>query len=129
MAYKGQPVPTTEHQIARSKISDGKSVEVTVPENTEIVAHKFYELDGFFGSSFQNVKTGAGETGKAILNIEQAEYEADDIVTTEEFNAGDSLYFKDGKFTITETSARLVGRVTQGKDPNNAIWFILGPQV
>lgn len=125
--------PTTTYQSYRAKVSDGKSVRVSVPENTIIVANQFYEMNGFFGPAFQSVTTGAGETSEAILNIEQAEYETDQIQTTKAFKAGDPIYFTAGKFTpdegAAETPNRRVGRVTQGKDQNNVIWFILGPQV
>ncbi len=137
MPNQGRSIPTTTYQAYRAKVSDGKSVKVPVPENTTIEAGHFYELDGFFGPAFQSVTTEAGETGEAILNIEQAEYETDQIQVTKAFNAGDVIYFKDGKFTPdAETGSgedavanRKVGRVTQGKDQNNVIWFILGPQV
>ncbi|GKV54245.1 hypothetical protein NCCP2222_01920 [Sporosarcina sp. NCCP-2222] len=124
--------PTTKYQSYRAKVSDGKSVRVSVPANTTIVAGGFYELDGFFGTAMQSVTTGSGETSEVILNIEQAEYETDQIQTTKAFNAGDKIYFTAGKFTPEAGTAgenRLVGRVTQGKDQNNVIWFILGPQV
>lgn len=132
MAYKGQPVATTTHQAYRAKVSDGKSVRVVVPENTTIEANGFYELGGYFGAAMQSVVTGAGETSEVILNIEQAEYETDQIQTTKEFNAGDLIYFTAGKFTPEAgvgSENRKVGRVTSGKDRNNVIWFILGPQV
>lgn len=132
MPFNGQPAPTTTYQTYRAKVSDGKSVRVTVPASTSIEVNSFYELDGFFGPAFQTVVTGAGETSEAILNIEQAEYETDQILTTKEFKVGNPIYFAAGKFT-PEAGAddvnRLVGRVTQGKDQNNVIWFILGPQV
>jgi len=122
--------PTTTYQSYRAKVSDGKSVRVAVPENTTIVAGGFYELDSFFGSAMQSVITGAGETSEVILNIEQAEYETDQIQTTKSFKTGDPIYFTAGKFTPDAgEDNRLVGRVTQGKDQNNVIWFILGPQV
>lgn len=136
MAYKGQPVPTITYDAYRSKVSDGKSVEVEVPANTTIENQLFYELGGFFGSATQSVKTGSEERATVVLTIEQAEYETDQIETTDDFEPGDLIYFADGKFTTSAegggedaTSNRLVGRVTQGKDQNNVIWFILGPQV
>ena len=130
MSYQGQPVPTTTYGSTRAKVSDGKSVSVTVPENTTIVSQQFYLLDGFFGAAFQSVTTGAGETGEVILNIEQAEYETDAIVTSEAFPAGAVIYWDDTakKFTVTAGTNRKVGRVTAPKDANNVIWFILGPQ-
>ena len=131
MAYVGQPVPSTVVNINAAKVSDGKSVRVTVPENTVIEAGKFYLLDGFLGCAFQSVTTGAGETAEVILNIEQAEYETDQIDTSQTFNKGTLLYW-DGtnkRFTETPEGNRLVGRVTQAKDSNGVICFILGPQV
>ena len=131
MAYVGQPVPSTVFNVNTAKVSDGKSVRVTVPVNTTIEAGKFYFLDGFLGAAFQSVTTGAGETAEVILNIEQAEYETDQIDTSQTFNKGTLLYW-DGtskRFTETSQGNRLVGRVTQAKDTNNVICFILGPQV
>jgi len=131
MAYKGQPVPSTIKPITRAKISDGKSVVVTVPENTEIAAQSFVLLDGFFGVAMESVKTGAGETAEIAISIEQAEYETDQITAADTYKAGDLLYFKEStkKFTTVAENNRLVGRVTSGKDENNVISFILLPQI
>ncbi|MYL45048.1 DUF2190 family protein [Virgibacillus halodenitrificans] len=135
MSYKGQPVPTTTHKTQRAKVSDGKSVRVTVPENTTVAAQSFYLIDGFFGVAMQSAVTGAGETEEIILNIEQAEYETDQISTSQAFAVGTPVYFNDSTKKLTETAGadpdanRLVGRVTASKDANNVIWFILGPQV
>lgn len=129
---EARAIPTTTHTAYRAKVSDGKSVRVAVPENTTIAGQQFYEMDGFFGPAMQSVKTEAGETSEIILNIEQAEYETDQIQTTKAFKVGDPIYFTAGKFTPEaglEDANRKVGRVTQGKDQNNVIWFILGPQV
>lgn len=130
MAYTGQPVPSTVTNIGYGKISDGKSVKVTVPGNTTIEAGKFYLLDGFFGCAMQSVTTGVGQTAEVVLNIEQAEYETDQINTAETFAKGTLIYWDSAnkRFTETATSNRLAGRVTVGKDANNVIWFILGPQ-
>lgn len=122
-------VPTTVHESYRAKVSDGKSVEVEIPEKTTIENQKFYELGGFFGSATQSVETEAGEKETIVLTIEQAEFETDQIDESKDFKPGEEIYFKDDQFTTSKTDARLVGRVTQGKDKNNVIWFILGPQV
>ncbi|RIJ63612.1 capsid cement protein [Rummeliibacillus sp. POC4] len=132
-----RPIKTNTYNSSRAKISDGKSVLVQVPENTTIEAQMFYELEGFFGAATESVTTGEGQTAEVVLTIEQAEYESDQIMTTKQFDVGAPLYFKDGKFTPDAstgvepdvTSHRLVGRVTQSKDANNVILFILGPQV
>ena len=131
MAYLvGQPVPSTVVNINAAKVSDGKSVRVTVPENTVIEAGKFYLLDGFLGAAFQSVTTGTG-AAEVILNIEQAEYETDQIDTSQTFAKGTLIYW-DGtnkRFTVSSAGNRLAGRVTQAKDSNGVICFILGPQV
>src|SRR5690606_27916787 len=131
MAYVGQPVPSTVVNINAAKFSDGKSVRVTGPANTTIEAGKFYLLDGFFGAAFQSVTSRSGETAEVILNIEQAEYETDQIDTSETFDKGTLIYWDDvnKKFTETSDSNRLAGRITQAKDSNGVICFILGPQV
>jgi hypothetical protein len=131
MAYVGQPIPSTVVNINAAKFSDGKSVRVTVPVNTTIEAGKFYLLDGFLGVAFQSVQTAPGQTAEVVLNIEQAEYETDQIDTSQTFAKGTLIYWDGTNKRFTETSAgnRLVGRVTQAKDANNVICFILGPQV
>ena len=133
MAYVGQPVPSTVVNINAAKVSDGKSVRVTVPVNTTIEAGKFYLLDGFLGCGFQSVTTGAEETAEVVLNIEQAEYETDQIDTSQtfDFDKGTLIYWNaaNNRFTETSTGNRLAGRVTQAKDSNGVICFILGPQV
>ncbi len=131
MAYIGQPVPSTVYNLGGGKISDGKSVKVTVPQSTTIEAGKFYLLDGFLGCAMQSVTTGAGETAEVVLAIEQAEFETNQIDTAQNFAKGTAIYWDDvnKRFTETATGNRLAGRVTVGKDANNVIWFILGPQV
>lgn len=132
MAYVGQPVPSTVVNVNAAKVSDGKSVRVTVPENTVIEAGKFYFLDGFLGCALQSVTTGPGETAEVILNIEQAEYETDQIFGSQTYAKGTLIYWNEANKRFTENASegnRLAGRVTQAKDANNVICFILGPQV
>lgn len=131
MTYQGQPVPSTTYQQGRAKVSDGKSVRVTVPENSDLKGGQLVLLDGFLGFLTRDVKTGAGETAEAILTIEQAEYETDQIKVADEFAAGAKIYWDaaEGQLTETATDNRPAGRVTAAKDSNNVIWFILGPQV
>ncbi|NPV30640.1 MAG: DUF2190 family protein [Firmicutes bacterium] len=130
MAYVGQPVPTTVYGLGGGRISDGKTVKVTVPENTTIEAGKFYLLNGFLGCAMQSVTAGAGETAQVVLNIEPAEYETDQINTLETFAAGSKIYWDDvnKRFTNTPTGNRFAGIVTVAKDANNVIWFWFAPQ-
>lgn len=130
MAYKGQPITTTVTQIPRAKISDGKSVLVTVPASTEVVAQSLVLIDGFFGITMEGIKTGAGETAEIALNIAQEEYETDQITAADLFNKGDLAYFDKAtkKLTTVKSTNQLVGKVTSKKDANNVIQFILLPQ-
>lgn len=131
MAYKGQPYPTTVVQKGKAKVSDGKSVRAIVPENTEIEAQALTEVGGWLGFPSLEVKTGAGETAEVVVTIAQEEFETDLIDETQDFKAGTKVYWDStaGILTETETGNRPAGRVTVGKDANNVIWFILGPQV
>ena len=129
---EARAIPTTTHTAYRAKVGDGKSVRVTVPASTTIESGLFYELDGFFGTAMQSVVTSSGETAEIVLNIEQAEFETNQITKSEAFEVGTPIYFVAGKFTKEaglEDVNRLVGIVTQKKDQNNVIWFIQGPQV
>jgi len=135
MSYQGQPVPSTGYAVGRTKIGDSKSIEVAVPENTTVEAGKFYVLDGFFGAAMQSVTTGADQTSRIILNIEQAEHETDQVETADTFAVGSVVYWNGTKLTSDEddggadpTVYRPVGRITSAKDSNNVIAFSLFPQ-
>lgn len=130
MAWTGQPIPTTVEYLGGGKISDGKSIKVTVPENTTVTAGKFYLLDNYLGCAFQSVTTEAGETSEVTLSIEYAEYETDQVNAAEAFAKGADIYWDINNkcFTITPT-AIYGGQVTAAKDDNNVIWFKFAPRV
>ena len=126
MTFKGQPISTTQAPITRAKISDGKSVTLKVPGGETVIAQQFYLINDFFGVAMQSGSEGE----EIVLQIEQAEYETDNINTGEAFALGEKIYWDElgKKFTTTAASNRLVGRVASPKDSNNVIWFILLPQ-
>jgi len=135
------------------KVSDGKSVRVSVPASTVITKGNFYLLDGFLGMAVQSLETDAdgkvisfnGFTvpagsvpAEVVLNIEEAEYETSQITVADAFNKGDKVYWDAVNKLLTTApnndasgnpQNRPVGRVTQAKDVNNVVWFVLGPQV
>ncbi len=137
MAYKGQPIPSSTYQQARAKVSDGKSVRVTVPENTEIVAGTLVFLGGFLGFAGKDVTTGAGQTEELILNIEQAEYETSQVKEEDDMDTvGVDLFWDEGGKHLTETpTAVYAGKLTVVKSQFSAdplvevIWFNLAPQL
>ena len=126
-------------RIYNAKISDGKAVKVIVSEGTTLKAQEFCLVSGFFGVAMQDVKTESGETAELILNIEQAEYETNQIKTSDAFEAGTEIYWDHTNKEFTESANdgaesnpapfRKVGRVSSPKDSNNVIWLILGPQI
>lgn len=133
MAYQGQPIPSTTLPISQIKISDGKSVDVTVPANTGVEAGEFCVIDGFFGVSLQKVNKDENTNGTLIaLQTEQAEYITTQIDTSKTFAIGSALYFDSATKKLTDDSsvsgAILVGRITSAKDKNNVIQFVLYPQ-
>lgn len=124
--------PTTSYNAQRAKVSDGKSVRVTVPQNTSIEAGQLCFLDGFLGFAMQSVTTAAGETSEIVLNIEQAEYECSQVDAADAFNKGDACYWDDGNkrlTTVQEAGMRYTGRVTSAKDAGGVIWLELAPQI
>ena len=128
MAIKGNPVPSTTYQQGYFKVADGNSVRVVVPENSNIQAGQILLLDGFLGFAMRDVKTGEGETAEAILAIEVAEYETDQIDATKDFNKGDKIYWDASTSKLTtDAKAVFAGVVTAAKDTNNVIWFVLWP--
>jgi predicted RecA/RadA family phage recombinase len=106
------------------KISFGKSVKVTAA--AALTKDTFAEVDGFFGLVLNSA--AAGE--EAVLDIEQAEYETNQVGTGTAFAVGDKVYFNvaSGLFTTTNTD-RMVGIATQASDANGVFSFILAPQV
>jgi len=128
MAYTGQPVPSTVYNIGYGKVSDGKSVKVTVPENTKIEAGKFYLLDGFLGCAVQSVETAAGVTAEVVLNIEQAEYETDQTKEADRATmaVGTDIYWdKNNKYFTLSGTEIYAGKITAAADTNGVIWFKL----
>jgi len=112
------------------KVSDGKSVRVTVPENTTVEQGAFVRLDGFLGLAVQKVVTGAGETKGLILNIEPGEYETSQIDATQDFAVGTKIYWDSTAKKFTETpTAVLAGVVTNAKDAGGVIWFRVAPGI
>jgi hypothetical protein len=131
MSQQGFPIPTTYTHKNQAKISDGRSVKVTVPASTEILVGDPTLLDGFFGFAVYGAKTGAAETADMVLNIEDAEFITDKIDTTKTFSKGASVYWdaSAGKLTdTTDGTLREVGRVTRAKDAANTICLKLAPQ-
>lgn len=143
MAFKGQPVPTRTYQQARAKVSDGKSVLVVVPPNSgPVLAGHLYEFEGFLGFAVRgedpiqwvepgHVLDNSDEPQELILNIEQAEYETNQIAADGDFERGTLVYWDSAAKVLTEDPEgnRPAGRVTAPRDANDVIWFILGPQV
>lgn len=126
MAYKGQPVPSTVYNLGGGKISDGKSIRVKATE--DVTAGKFYYFDGFLGCAFQDAKAN----DEVILNIEPAEYETDQIKTSDSTSmvkGTDIFWDKNNKyFTVSGTDV-YAGKITAPADANNVIWFKLAERL
>lgn len=128
MAYVGQPIPSTITRMSPIKVSDGKSVNVTVPTKTGVVAGNFYIIDGFFGAAWQTVDAASNTAGTQIaLQLEACEYVTGQIDTTRPFTLGSDLYFDSAKKVFTDqkpSAGLLVGRVSMAKTQTNVIQFI-----
>ena len=146
MSFKGQPVPSTVYQHGYFKVSDGKSVRVTVPANSgPVKAGALCEFDGFLGfamgseSPLQwttpgNVLDNSDQPQELILSIEQAEYQTDQLTEDDDFDTvGAPVYWNATTKLLTESDGaganRFAGRVTAPRDANDTIHFILAPQV
>lgn len=127
------------------KVSDGKSVKVSVPASTVITQGNFYLLDGFLGMAVQSMETDAdgnvisfnGYTVPAgtvaaeiTLNIETGEYESSQIDAADAFAAGAKVYWDaaNKRFTTVATDGAFCGIVTEAKDANNVVWLWFAPQ-
>lgn len=133
MAYIGQPIATTVTHISQLKVSDGKSVQVTVPANSGVEAGNFYLIDGFFGAVLKTVKAEDNTAGtKVALQLEPCEYITDQILVSKTFAMGAELYYNKSTKKFTDEAAAgllLVGKVSAPKDGANTIQFIRYPQV
>ena len=131
MAYTGQPVPTTVYNVGAAKISDGKSVRVSVPANSgEIKAGDFAYFGGFLGVAMQSLANDTVAAQDLILQIEVAEYETDQTNEAQDFDAGTKIYWDNTNKEFTETpTAIFAGVVTAAKDDAGVMWFVLMPGV
>lgn len=124
-------VPSTKYSAAYFKVSDGKSVKVTVPASSgAIAAGTFQMYDGFLGIAMQDLVNDDVNAQELILNIEAAEYETDQINAAETFAKGTKIYWDQNNKWFTETPTGIyAGQVTVAKDANNVIWFKFMPEM
>ncbi len=111
------------------KISEGKSVKVTVPAGNSVEAGNFVKIGGFIGMA---LKSGAG--GEQItLDVTPGLYETSQIKTTETYNTGTKIYWDNTNNVFTTSSASganpFVGIVVEPKDSNGVIVFYFNPFV
>lgn len=114
MSERTVPVTITPGRIA--KVSDGRSVVVTVPTAMLIEAGRFYVIEGHFGAAFSRVETTAPAGTRTVLNIEQAEYEiTSPQLASVTFTRGQLVYWTPANLlTNVAVGNRLVGRCTEG---------------
>lgn len=115
---------------AGRKVADFKSVDVTVPDTVIVAQGEFVFLDGFFGLAEFDDKPVASGAATISINIEQSEYETDQITVADAFNKGDLVNFNTTTKLLTTAAVAgaiigPVGRVSQAKDQNNVVWFNL----
>lgn len=119
-------VSYTKYQQGRAKIGDGKSVKVTVPAGSgAITAGEFYYFDGVVGVAMQSLENDDVNDQDLILQVELAEYETDQIDTSQSFSKGTRIYWDTDNNRFTETPTDIfAGIVTAAKDSNDVIWFL-----
>lgn len=118
---------------AGRKATDGQSVRVTVPDTVTCLQGEFALLDGWFGLNATMAKDVAAGAAQVVLQIEEAEYETDQITTAEAYPIGALVNFNGTTklFTVAAVAGAIVGpvgRITVAKDVNNVIWFKLFTQ-
>jgi uncharacterized protein DUF2190 len=112
------------------KMADGNSVDVTVPNGTVVAQGEFVLLDGFFGlAEFDDKPVSAGSAVISI-NIERAQYDTDQILTSDAFAVGDLVNFDTTaklltKAAVTGAVVGPVARVTIPKNADNVIGIYL----
>ncbi len=131
MSFTGQPVPSTTYRSARAKVSDGKSVRVSVPAGSgAVTAGTLVYFGGFVGFAMQSLVNDAANAQDLVLQIEIAEYETDQVKTTDTLAAGTKVFWDAENKRLTETPTSIfAGVITVAKDTNNVIWFLLVPGV
>jgi hypothetical protein len=112
------------------KMADGLSVDVAVPDTIVVAQGEFVSIQGFFGlAEFDDKPTAAGIATIAI-NIEQAQYDTDQITTAEAYAVGDLVNFNTTtklftKAAVTGAVIGPVGRITVAKNADNVIGLLL----
>jgi hypothetical protein len=112
------------------KMADGNSVDVAVPDGTVVAQGEFVSIQGFFGLAEFDDKPVATGVATIAINIERAQYDTDQIVTTDAFAVGDLVNFNQTTklFTKTAVGAPVIGpvaRVTIAKNADNVIGILL----
>lgn len=111
------------------KVSEGKSVKVTVPVGSSVEAGNFVKVGGFIGMA---LKSGV-EGEQVTLDITPGLYETSQINATETYTAGTKIYWDDTNKVFTTSSASganpFVGIVVEPKDTNGVIVFYFNPFV
>jgi Uncharacterized conserved protein (DUF2190) len=109
------------------RVSDGRSVRVTLPASSVVPQGAFALVQGWLGWAPEGATTGSAQTASLILVVEQAEYETSQLDVAQAYNVGDLVFWDptNNRFTTATgvTGARRVGRVTSAKDANNVIWI------
>lgn len=127
------PTPTVTTVGKRALVSEGQSVRVVADYACEV--HDIVLANGFVGAVMSVVdknevhglvKATKGDT--LILNIQQGEYETDQIDEGQDYKVGDAVYFDADQKKVLPTGDLYIGRVSREKSESGAIWFILAPQ-
>lgn len=127
------PVPVVSSVGRRALVSEGQSVRVTADYACEV--HDIVKANGFVGAVISIVNSkGVHGVEKAvkgdtlILNIQQGEYETDQIDEGQEYEVGAPVYFDADAKKVLPTGDLYIGRVSREKSESGAIWFLLAPQ-
>jgi hypothetical protein len=115
------------------KVGDFKSVDVTIADGVTVAQGEWVLAEGFFGLAAFDDKPVALGAAQISIDIDQAEYETDQITIADAFNKGDLVNFNSTTklFTTQAVAGAIigpVGRVSVAKDVNNVIWFSLFQQ-
>lgn len=91
--------------------------------DNSVTAKKFHLMSHFFGMAVADAVYGED----AVLDLELAEYETDQLKSGDTFAVGAKVYWDDTYKYFTETAGALtlVGIVTQAKDADGVILFKL----
>lgn len=127
------PIAFTTARYTDRKISDAKSVKVTIPTSKVLLAGEAFYVSPFLGLLTENVTTVSPATAEAILEVGPLVCTTTKLTAEQNFTLGTIVYWSTATDKFTETPTDILAGVVykaKGREATPvAHIFILGPSI